>query len=447
MATAELMNTCRGDPVPIYSLLPDSANLKRSLWANGSNCSTTRQECEAQGLGFTYDDTYHGIGRCYFPCPSSYTIDGTDPAVCNPRPVLTKVQIYYDVLAKAVNDCALLIPAYRDAVAEANNDPSQVGFPVGSGCVNPFDPPAPPPPENPPDYVPAEQGGLSNPTGDNNSGGNSGSYDPYASNGDPLKPADVPPQTDPNGSSGQAGQQNGGIDASTGEPFIPTIPDGTKQEPYIPDPPPAYREIDEYDESGVSTVLPRGRLMVTDDDIAQLPKVNDYGTMTDGDLALRLKVHPTLLDAEPSYIAEFQRQVPSFVWECSITQAEFDLLPDDWKCKLCGNYEGTIYGNPTNIGYLRGYAPTITMTRTAPQGTPSFVGCPQEIKKTACESKTGYNRQACSYSGGCNGECKCPEAPSDSTDAYGSLPTETSGDNTALYIAGGAVVVAFLLLR
>lgn len=448
MATQVWATDFFGGQNTTFESIVGSANLKRHR-ANGSNY-VSRGQCEGAGLGYTFVDngTQPDTSQtCYFPCPDAYTISATDPAICEPRPLLTKVEIYYGILAQAVKDCATLIPAYKDAVAEANNDPSQVGFPTDSGCVNPFDPPPPPPVENPPDYVPPEQSGLPNPTGDNNSGGNEGNYDPYASNGDPLKPADVPPQTDPNGSSGQAGQQNGGIDGATGEPFIPTIPDGTKQEPYIPDPPPAYREIDEYDESGVSTTLPRGRLMVTDDEIAQLPKVNDYGTMTDGDLALRLKAHPTLLDAQPAYLPEFIAQVPSFVYECSITQAEFDLLPDDWKCRLCGNYENTIYGNPSNIAILRGYAPTITMTRTAPQGTPSFVGCPQETKKSACESQTGYNRLPCSYSGGCNGECVCPQAPADKSDAYGDMPTDTGGDNTALYIAGGAVLVAFLLLR
>jgi len=385
MATADLINNCGGVPEYQYDLIPSSANLKRGVYANSSNCpSTTKQSCEAQGLGYTWDDR---MRRCYFPCPDAYTIDATDPQQCNPRPVLTKAEIYYEILAQAVKDCATLIPAYRDAVAEAGNDPSQVGFPADSGCVNPFDPPYVPPPAD------------------------SGVYDPSASNGDPLKPADVPPQTDPNGSSGQAGQQNGGIDGASGEPFIPTTPDGTKQDPYVPPPPPAYKEIDEYDASGLSTTLPRDRVMITDEEIEQLPKVNDYGVMTDGDLALRLRQHPTFLDTNPAYLKDMQRYIPSFTWECTITQKEFDLLPESFKCSLCTDYNSYIYTNPSNIGFLRGYAPTITITRNAPSGPPSFQGCPQEVKRVACESKLGYNDVPCSYSGGCNGECKCPQPP------------------------------------
>jgi len=419
MATQEWVTDCAGGSRYNFETIVGSANLRRSTWANGSNCRTNKQDCEANGLGFTYDDTHYGTGMCYYPCPDAYTINANDPRECEPRPVLTKVAIYYGILAQAVKDCATLIPAYKDAVAEANNDPSQIGFPTDSGCVNPFDPPAPPPPAD------------------------EGNFDPAASNGDPLKPADAPPMTDPNGSSGQAGQQNGGIDAGTGEPFIPTIPDGTKQEPYVPPPPEKYKEIDEYDESGNSTTLPRGRIFVTDEEIDQLPKVNDYGVMVDGDLALRLQQHPTFLDSNPAYLKDFSARVPSFSWECTITQKEFDLLPDDMKCQLCGDYDGVIYGNPSIISYLRGFAPTITLTRNAPSPAPSFVGCPQEVKRIACESKTGYNDVPCSYSGGCNGTCECPPPPSVPS-SRGS--TGLAIDNNLLLIGGGALLLGLFVL-
>ena len=174
-----------------------------------------------------------------------------------------------------------------------------------------------------------------------------------------------------------------------------------------------------------------------------MPKVNDYGTMTEGDLAIRLQQHPTLLDSNPAYLTEFIAQVPSFVWECSITQKEFDLLPEDWKCRLCGSYDGTIYGNPSNITYLRGYAPTITMTRNAPSTAPTFEGCPQVVKKVACESQTGWGGGACSYSGGCDGGWICPSPP----DTSSSSSSSALGANTGLFIAGGVAVVAFVLFR
>jgi hypothetical protein len=257
-----------------------------------------------------------------------------------------------------------------------------------------------------------------------------------------LKPADVPPQTDPNGSSGQAGQQNGGIDGSTGEPFIPTVPDGTKQDPYIPDPPQQYREIDESDASGQSKTLPRDRILVTDDEIALLPKVNDYGKMVDGDLALRLRAHPTFLDSNPAYLTEFVRLVPSFVWECSIRQEEFDLLPDSIKCGLCSSYQNYVYENPSNIALMRAYAPTITMTRNAPTSPPQFSGCPQDVKRVACESKLGYNNVPCSYSGGCNGTCECPQPPPDNCNPNNPFDACFWEDFASVFSAEGLGVVA-----
>jgi hypothetical protein len=424
MSVADLMTNCAGVPDVRFSQIIGEANLRRGMYANGSNCKTNKQDCEAQGLGYTYSDTHYGIGQCYFPCPDAYTISADDPTQCEPRPLLTKVSIYYEIMTNAVNDCARLIPAYRDAVAEANNDPSQVAFPSNSGCVNPFDPPVPPPAED-------------------------GNYDPTPADGDPLKPADAPPQTDPNGTSGEAGEVSGGT-ANDGEPFIPTVPDGTKQEPYVPPVPASYQEIDESDPSGMSKTLPRDRILITAEEIDQLPKVNDFGTMTEGDLALRLQAHPTFLDVNPSYLKDFQTLVPTFVYECSITQAEFDLLPDNIKCSLCGNYDDYVYGNPQNIAYMRGYAPTITLTRNAPSTKPTFVGCPQDVKKVACESKTGYGGIACSYSGGCDGDCVCPQPPSTSGSGGSSRSGGVLGEmdtTTMLLLGGGFVAVSIFLLR
>jgi hypothetical protein len=70
-----------------------------------------------------------------------------------------------------------------------------------------------------------------------------------------------------------------------------------------------------------------------------------------------------------------------------------------------------IYDTPANITFLRAYAPSITITRNAPGSPPAFSGCPQDVKRVACESQTGYNNVPCSYSGGCNGTCECPQPP------------------------------------
>lgn len=408
-----------GNQRPQYSLIPNSANLSRGRYNTSNSLGLTKQDCEAKGLGYTSVVNAYGVNACYFPCPDSYTIDPTDPSLCNPRPLLTKLDVYYGILAKAVKDCAELIPAYKDAVAEAGNDPSQVGFPADSGCVNPFDPPQ------------------------SNTGGE-GVYDPSASNGDPTKPADAPPMTNPEGTSGTSGSAPAGSD-NTGEPSIPTVPDGTSQQPYIPPPPAETKEFDEFDESGMSTTLPRSRLTITEEQISQLPTVNDFGTQTESDLAIRLRQHPTLLDAQPVYLTEFQALLPSFQWECTITQAEFDLLPDDWKCRLCEDYQRTIYDEPSNIQWLRDHAPTITITANAPTAPPRFTGCPQDAKRVACVSRTGYDNKPCAYTGGCNGECVCPQAPTNSSSSYAPAGTDSSALTIGLIVAGGVLITILLL--
>jgi hypothetical protein len=411
-----------------------NALLVRGKWADYSNAygvlhrPLTKQDCEANGVGYTFDT--HAGGTCYFPCPDAYMIKDGDISRCAPRPVLTKAEIYYEILGQAVKDCAKLIPAYKDLVAEHGNDPTQVGFPADSGCINPFDPPNPPPaPTLPEEYVPSQQGGLPNPMGSDENTTSSGIFDNNASNGDPTKPKDAPPMSDPNGSSGQAGGQNGGV------PNIPTIPDGTKQEVYVPPIPQANKIIDDKDPSGISKVLPRDRLLITDEEIDQLPKVNDFGVMTDGALALQLRAHPTFLDVNPSYLLEFQRALPNFQWEVTITPEEYALLSEDDQCGICGEGYNSIYTNPDSIARLRIRAPTITITRNAPSLTPpDFKECPLTKKQTACAQQV-ENGGNCSWMGGCGGYCKCPQA--DNT--IHNLPPDQ--DSSSWMLIGGGILL------
>lgn len=412
MATADLLTTAGGHTLPQFQTIYNSSYLRRNKY-NESNVFVGEQACLSKGYGYTFDG-----GNCYFPCPDSYTILGDDKSKCEPRPLLSKLDEYYGILNQAVRDCATLIPAYKEAVKEAGNDPTQVGFPADLGCENPYA------------SIP------SNPTGDE------GVFDPSASNGDPLKPKDAP----------------------TDQAFIPSPPEKSKY-------------VDEYDASGFSKVLPRNRLIVTDEEIDRLPKVNDFGTMTDGDLAMKLRENPSYLDTHPNMIAEFMEGNPDFIWECTVTQQEFDLLPDGLKCNLCENYDDYIYRNPEGINYLRGYAPTITITRTAPSTAPSFQNCPEQVKKIACESQYveietdediienlfgfgglfgGIKKKTkvyCTYSGGCQGTCDCPQQeetapqkPADTTSPTIDIPTSSEEeyvDNSArnFVIVSGVVLL------
>jgi hypothetical protein len=414
MATLDYLPDIAKNTRARYSLdTVANALLVRGKWADYSNAygvlgrPVNQQDCEANGLGYSFDT--HAGGTCYFPCPDAYKIKDGDMSRCEPRPVLTKAEVYYEILGKAVKDCAKLIPAYKDLVAEHGNDPTQVGFPADSGCVNPFDPPSPPPLD---------------PTG---------VYDNNASNGDPLKPKDAPPMTDPNGSSGQAGGQTGGV------PDIPTVPDGTKQEPYFPPTPEAYKIIDDKDPSGISKILPRDRILVTDEEIDQLPKVNDFG-WTEGSLAIQLRAHPTFLDVNPSYLLEFQKAVPSFQWEVTITPEEYALLSEEDQCGICGEGYNSLYTNPDNIARLRIRAPTITITRNAPSiNPPAFNECPLTKQQTECAQKV-ENGGNCSWMGGCGGYCKCPQA--DNTIHSPTAPsTDTDGSSSLLLIGGGVVLI------
>ena len=320
-------------PMPRYSLEQGTSRLIRNAYFTNSNAYAhfgrygNQQDCDALGLGFSFSK-----GACYFPCPDAYLIKDGDMSKCEPRPILTKAEIYYEEMSKAVKDCAKLIPAYKDLVAEHNNDPTQVGFPADSGCENPF----PSPPQFPFDPV--------------------GQYDNNASNGDPLKPKDAPT-----------------------DDLNPTNP-------------PPSPILDDKDPSGISKNLPRDRILITAEEIDQLPKVNDFGVSSDSGLALQLRYHPTYLDVNPSYLLEFQEKVPSFQWEITITQEEYALLPEDLQCAVALNY-GELYSNPSGISELRLYAPTITMTRNAPSTFPVFKA-PRTKRMLECEA---YNVEPPTY--------------------------------------------------
>ena len=151
-----------------------------------------------------------------------------------------------------------------------------------------------------------------------------------------------------------------------------------------------------------------------------------------------LKVHPTFVDVEPAYLIDCQRLIPNFFWECSITQAEFDLLDDDSKCSLCYSYQDFIYNNPANIKALRAMAPTITITRNAPTAVPVFSGCVAEAREAACLDKKDYKGDPCVYQGGCKGACNCAYDPV-------LVPQDLSGmiDVKTLLIYGGIAVGAY----
>ena len=58
-----------------------------------------------------------------FPCPAGYRQSDTDASVCEPRPLLTAIEVYYEVLQNAASSCADKSEAYRKAVEESGKDP------------------------------------------------------------------------------------------------------------------------------------------------------------------------------------------------------------------------------------------------------------------------------------------------------------------------------------
>jgi hypothetical protein len=244
--------------------------------------------------------------------------------------------------------------AYKRAVEESGGDPSRIGF--NSDCPNPYTPAVPP-------NTDPSAGGV---------------FDPASSNGDPTKPLDVPP-------------------------FDPTVP-------YIPPPPPTYRDLDGIasDTSPPNPDLPTSRITLTDVEIDMFPKVNDYGTMREDTLAQRCRVNPTFVDVNTEHLPDCITYIKDFTWCCIPTQAEFDKLTDDLQCLLAEEYR-TLYDKPERIKEMRKFAPSITITRDAPPvDVPVYTNTPEERKRRECDGKKNEDGVACNYSGGCRGSCVCP---------------------------------------
>ena len=374
MATFGYAESCGGgQSAVVRGLIQGTPNLQRGLYANGSNCGTTKTECEANGIGFSF--VAQGLGACMYPCPGGYRQSDTNISVCEPRPLLTAIEVYYEVLQNAASSCADKSEAYRKAVEESGKDPSAIAFPPD--CPNPF---APSPSET-----------------------------------DPLNPQDVPPPADV---------------------------------PYIPEPPASSKEIDSS--GGVGE--PLSRITITEEDL-QYFKTTEYGVERLSSLGERLKLHPTLADANPQFLTEIAATIPNFVWSVNITQDEFDQMTDENKCVVCKNFKN-IYANPGIITQLRKDAPTITITRDAPQTPPDYLHCPEDERRQACVGKTGYQGQPCTYSGGCLGICVCPEPPPPSdtssssyTPSYSDIFKSSPSLQTSLLLAGGGIIGLYVLYQ
>lgn len=323
-----------------------------------------RQDCMARGGDYYYglgktDASIGGVFSCYEPCPDAscngYDANGNATKECNPRPLLTAVDIYYEVMKDATKSCMDKSEAYKRAVEEGGGDPSRIGF--TSDCPNPYTPAIPP---------------NTDPTA-------GGVFDPASSNGDPTKPLDVPP-------------------------FDPTVP-------YIPPAPPTYRDFDGIasDTSPANPDLPTSRITLTDEEIDMFPKVNDYGTMREDTLAQRCRVNPTFIDVNTEHLNDCLTYIKDFTWCCIPTQVEFDKLTDDLQCLLSQEYR-TLYDKPERIKEMRNFAPSITITRDAPPvDVPVYNNTPEERKRRECNGKKNEDGVDCVYSGGCRGSCVCPE--------------------------------------
>lgn len=347
MTSYESLINWHGDVV--RSTLPignDDNHTNRGFYFSSSNAISP------QGVVATETDCHmaqgytwdRSSGTCYMPCPPLWRPEEINFTRCEKKPTTSALEIYNMIMGDAAASCADKNEAYKQALT--TEDASRLALPPD--CENPY--------AAPPD---------------------SGVFDPAASNGDTRKPEDAP----------------------SGVPYIPSPPSS-----YVPVEDPTSSWIDDL--VGGATA-PRSRLVITPEEIAALPKENEWGNLVDGTLAQMLKVHPTFVDVEPAYIIDCQRLIPNFLWECSITQAEFDLLDDDSKCSLCYSYQDFIYNNPANIKALRVMAPTITITRNAPTAVPVFSGCVAEAREAACINKKDDFGMPCVYQGGCKGACNC----------------------------------------
>lgn len=385
---------------PAGSPIGGSANLRRNMYFNGSNHSGTKEECEGQGVGYTFSNR-GTLGQCYFPCPDAYEINPTNTTECEPRPLLTAITKYYEVLADAGRSCLEKSSAYKQAVVEAGGDPASLPFPAE--CPNPYS---------------CTEGAYAN-TSD---------LPPLPFNTDTT----VPSNSDPNGTSGIAGA-GGNTDLSK---YSQLSCKNGQWEPFIP-PPPYNPQIDSS--GGVGE--PSTRLTLTVEEIDRIPLESEYGSVgRRTNLAQELYDRPTLLDADPSRITDYVYYVPDFVWSCVITQGNFDKMPDSVKCGLIKHYFDWTT-SPSKVANLRAYDPTILITRDAPPTVaPAFTGDPTTSLRQQCEGQYNDGIGGCTWTGDCEGSCACPPKPDPPTKP----PAPASPDPPSFIVVGGIALVGMV---
>lgn len=321
------------------------------------------------GVGYTFNENY---GGCWFPCPDAYQISPTNKGECEPRPLLTAIDKYYTVLADAGRSCLEKSSAYKQAVIESGGEPSALPFPAE--CPNPY---------SCTEGVYADKSDLP----------------PMPDNTDTT----IPSNSDPNGTSGIAGM-GGNTNMSA---YSQLLCKNGQWEPFIP-PPPYNPQIDSSGGAGE----PSSRLTLTIEEIDKIPLESEYGSVgRKTTLAQNLYDHPTLLDVDPEMIEDYMFYVPDFVWSATITQDNYDKMPDTIKCSLIKHYFDWAT-NPKKVKQLRGYDPTILITRDAPPTVaPAFTGDPTTSLREQCEGQSNDGIGGCTWTGDCEGSCACPPKP------------------------------------
>jgi len=397
--------SCRERPMIWNASSVRSGNWKQ---ADGSRIQGTAEDCAKYVMDKYKESSWSGgtsLGNamaCYRGCPDDAcdgaNPDGTSHQACLPRPFLTEVDIYYQVLADATKTCLDKSEAYRKAVEENGGDPTSLGF--TADCPNP--------------YACSVEGDVQT--------------DKYLSeNGvlvtgsdGKLKPVDVPPQNST--SSNSFACVNGG--------WVPSFPP-------VPE---SFKTFDEF--GGVGQ--PLSRLTLTVEEIDKIPLEKDFGGDVKSSLAQMLTAHPTLADVEPKYLTDISAKLPDFVWCCIPTQAEYDLLSDTDRCMLFTNYFD-LYDKPEIIARWRNVAPTITITKESrPAVAPTYTGDPNTARREQCEGSGG---NYINPTGQCFGSCEMspPPPPPEETPDYVPASSEEPADlTTVLMVAGGVAVVGII---
>ena len=386
---------------------------RQTIW-NGSNRRSVKEECEALGVGYTHSDTYGG--QCFYPCPDAYEVNPQNIGECVTRPLVTAITTYYSVLADAGRSCLDKSSAYRQAVIEAGGDPASLPFPAE--CPNPYS---------------CTEGAYAN-TSD---------LPPMPFNTDTT----VPSNSDPNGTSGVAGA-GGNTDLTK---YSQLSCKNGQWEPFIP-PPPYNPQIDTS--GGVGE--PSSRLTLTIEEIDRIPLESEYGSAgRRNNLSQELYNHPTLLDVDPRRINDYMAYVPDFHWSCVITQDNYDKMPDSIKCGLMKHYFDWTT-NPSRVWEMRGYDPTILITRDAVEtSAPTFTGDPLTSLRQQCETThpsgsdgtVGFLlRNKCNWVGDCEGSCVCPPPPTPAQASANSAstrpPAPAPPEMPSFVVVGGVALVA-----